>query len=285
MYLSKILRESAIKANETSKVDQNPGSSFNTQNGRKLNILDLCSGSGCISLLLYETLRHHYPSLRVNGWDISEIALQNTQHNITHNVGIQTFEYDGIDDHIAFHQGDVFKPSSKLEHHLQEANIIISNPPYISEQQFQTETEESVRRYEPKIALVPDMAIAKRLFNDDSHVVRPEDIFYHQLVSYFSRLTKCVMMVTEVGDDGQAVRVAKMLIGQHKAETQNSVTIEIWRDWPEQEDPENKEKSINIEGTNVQIVGAGNMRAVVVFRGKNVVLKNLFDQVAASNSV
>lgn len=253
----------------------------------KLNILDLCSGSGCISLLLYETLRKHYRKIQINGWDISKEAIKNAEHNIYHNVDRFTLSSD-VNNHVKFHQGDIFNPlQSELSKHIAQADIIIANPPYISEQQFVTETEESVRRYEPKLALVPDVAMAETWLKESKELspsTKFEDVFYHRMIPYWADNARCKLMVMEVGDDEQAIRVVTALLSMYSSSLMFPYGVQIWRDWPDHQDPDNDEKSIGVEGLKVNVIGAGKMRAVVFVAGDITAMKeSAMDTVMVGN--
>lgn len=98
-------------------------------------ILDLCTGSGCIGLALAKA----FPSSMVYATDISKEALACAQHNAQRN---------NIS-HITFLEGNLFEavpPSCTFD-------LIVSNPPYISELEFGT-LEPSVARWEDPRALV-----------------------------------------------------------------------------------------------------------------------------------
>lgn len=97
-------------------------------NFKNPEILDLCTGSGCIGL----TLKHEIPTSSVDLSDISEKALHIAKQNkkeLNLNVNI--------------YKGDLFESINK------KYDIIVSNPPYVM-------TTESLPRevaYEPSLAL------------------------------------------------------------------------------------------------------------------------------------
>ena len=128
---------------------------------RPLKILDLCSGSGCISLLLYALLRSSYP-LKVKGVDISPSAIDLARTNLSYTILSSQIPPTARED-ITFGQADILDPSF-LQTLLTEDtgrkapekwDILVSNPPYISPSGFAHSTARSVRNYEPRIALVP----------------------------------------------------------------------------------------------------------------------------------
>ena len=96
-------------------------------------LVDLCTGSGCIAIALKKAL----PLLNVLAIDISEKALDIAKKNALKNKVV-----------VEFLQGDFLEP---LEG--QRVDFIVSNPPYISEEEYHT-LDDSVRLFEPKVALV-----------------------------------------------------------------------------------------------------------------------------------
>jgi release factor glutamine methyltransferase len=98
------------------------------------NVLDIGTGSGCISV----TLKHQKPELQVWACDISKDALVVAQENAElHRVSINTF------------QADLSKMSEFTE--LPQMDMIISNPPYI--QMDETPRMSPNTSFEPELAL------------------------------------------------------------------------------------------------------------------------------------
>ena len=94
---------------------------------------DICCGSGCIGI----ALKKKFPELQVFLSDISEKALTVARENATNN-----------DVEVEFFHGDLLVPFQD-----RRADFIISNPPYIAENEYdRLETE--VKDHEPKLALV-----------------------------------------------------------------------------------------------------------------------------------
>ena len=101
-----------------------------------INVLDLCTGSGCIGL----ALKKHRPLWNVFMTDISIEALKVAEENARRN---------GLN--VKIFQGDLFEPLESVKGFF---DLIVSNPPYISEKEYLA-LESSVLDYEPKIALTP----------------------------------------------------------------------------------------------------------------------------------
>lgn len=99
------------------------------------NILDLCTGTGCIALALAQA----FPHARVTGVDKNPQALALAQKNKDHNRL----------NNVAFIHGDLCAPLPPDICY----DLIVSNPPYISEVEYQTLAPE-VAQWEDKQALV-----------------------------------------------------------------------------------------------------------------------------------
>jgi len=94
-------------------------------------IWDIGTGSGAIAI----SLKKRFPHLNVTASDISEKALKIAKKNAFFNK---------VD--ISFLKGDLFNPFNK------KADIIISNPPYVSLKEYKNIFE--YVKYEPKIAFI-----------------------------------------------------------------------------------------------------------------------------------
>ena len=127
-----------------------------------LTILDMCTGSGCIALALAQAL----PNATVYAVDLAQTAIALTKKNAAFN-NITNL-------HIL--QSDLF---TNLSNTLQ-FDLIVSNPPYISETEF-AELEPVVTQWEDKKALVADKngyALIERIVNDARNYLKEESILY-----------------------------------------------------------------------------------------------------------
>lgn len=108
--------------------------SESTGNG---NILDIGTGSGCIAV----SLAHRLPQSKVTAWDISTDALAvATENSKANGCAVEFEEIDIL----------AYKPTGEL------FDIIVSNPPYIKENE-KAEMHSNVLDWEPHTALfVPD---------------------------------------------------------------------------------------------------------------------------------
>ena len=100
-------------------------------------IMDIGTGSGCIAV----TIAKMIPSADVIALDVSKEALDLSQQNA---------EQNGVMDKISFHQIDMIELIAGSFNH--KFHCILSNPPYISENDFK-EVSPEIEKYEPHIAL------------------------------------------------------------------------------------------------------------------------------------
>jgi len=99
-------------------------------------ILDVCTGSGCIA----HALKKHFPSSYVRGVDISPNALAIAQANTLRNkTGVSLHLADVLNQHFYF-----LKPKS--------IDLFVSNPPYVTEAD-KAQMHENVLKHEPHLAL------------------------------------------------------------------------------------------------------------------------------------
>ena len=111
-------------------------------------ILDIGTGSGCIAIALAKKLEH----TEVEAWDISDVAIEVAKENAERNhVQLKIRKVDVLSPLDA--QPSTF--DSQLST-LNPYDLIVSNPPYVCEEEAQ-EMERNVLEHEPKLALfVPD---------------------------------------------------------------------------------------------------------------------------------
>jgi ribosomal protein L3 glutamine methyltransferase len=96
------------------------------------NVLDLCTGSGCLAILASRS----FPNAAIDAVDISKDALEVAARNVA--------DY-GLGDRVTLHRGDLFKPLGGRRY-----DMIISNPPYVDAQGMAELPREC--RAEPKLA-------------------------------------------------------------------------------------------------------------------------------------
>lgn len=97
------------------------------------NALDLCTGSGCLAILLAES----FPDATVDAVDLSPDALEVAQLNVA--------DY-GLSDRVHLYLGDLFAPLGEAKY-----DLIVSNPPYVNAESVAALPAEY--RHEPAMAL------------------------------------------------------------------------------------------------------------------------------------
>ncbi|KAI1360306.1 S-adenosyl-L-methionine-dependent methyltransferase [Xylaria arbuscula] len=304
-----------------------------------LRILDLCSGTGCISLGLYargvEDFRRRRRVMekmgrdrekeeeeegvggekplpvRVFGFDVEPRAVRLAKRNFEHNFrgeanAPSNSRYNFLASEqmihrgdVAFQQADIFtdewmsylneaddeeiqtsqqdENEVNARHRSPRVDVLVSNPPYISQRGFEVDTARSVRNYEPKLALVPLPPPAA----PSTTPCASEDIFYKRLLELADTLRPRVAAF-EVGDMKQAIRVVEMVFARSTAQQQQEqqqhldpdVTelrsqtgarwdiVEIWRDSPDSRPLDSEEDAIVVCEKEVPVRGAGHGRVV-----------------------
>lgn len=124
---------------------------------RPLTIVDVGTGSGIIAITLALELSH----ATVYATDISEGALKVAQKNAEHLQG-----------NVSFLTGDFLQPL--LEHNIQ-ADIIVSNPPYIAHREAAA-LDDTVRDFDPALALFAadnGLAAYSRIIEQSQQIIKP----------------------------------------------------------------------------------------------------------------
>lgn len=102
-----------------------------------LNIIDLCTGSGCIAIALSKS----FPDAEIWAVDVSEKALAIAQENARQNHA-----------EVHFAKADVLDETALRPLYGNHFDLIISNPPYVMERE-RAEMSHNVLDYEPSMAL------------------------------------------------------------------------------------------------------------------------------------
>ncbi len=100
---------------------------------KKLNILEIGVGSGCISI----SIAKYLDNVNILGVDINKGAIEIANKNI---------KYNNVENKVKFIKSDLY------ENVEGKFDIIISNPPYIKSDVIDT-LEDNVKKYEPILAL------------------------------------------------------------------------------------------------------------------------------------
>jgi ribosomal protein L3 glutamine methyltransferase len=121
--------------------------------------LDLCTGSGCLAILM----AHAFPIAKIDAADISKDALEVAKRNVT--------DYD-LKDRIRLSQGDLFAGLGKRKY-----DFILSNPPYVTTQAMCDLPPEY--RHEPENALAAGddgLEIVRRILAGAKNHLKPQGL-------------------------------------------------------------------------------------------------------------
>ncbi|MCO5613969.1 hypothetical protein L7F22_068249 [Adiantum nelumboides] len=203
---------------------------------KPLRILDLCTGSGCISLLIRHRLlelisketytKFQNPAFQIVGVDIADSALQLSNENLAlynhgEDYGKLASQYGNLV-LISFEQVDMLNDTSIRTFIAQHGpfDAVLCNPPYIPAKEWK-ELDASVRDWEDRLALVghPDNESDGLLFYR-----RLADLVDRHNLSASSVNQHFPLVATEVGHD-QAEKVRDIFTGQKKLSL-----LEIWTD-------------------------------------------------------
>ncbi|KAL9028661.1 MAG: hypothetical protein Q9196_003004 [Gyalolechia fulgens] len=202
-------------------------SGVRTARDSTIRILDLCTGTGCISLLLHSLLHRSLLSLEILGIDLLAGAINLAQRNLYHNVSKRLLP-PSASSQVLFAEADLFK-SEEIWHKIGggEWDVVVSNPPYISPQAYNHTTTRAVRNWEPKTALVPPSSSASFRTGDEGSSLSDASIgdrFYPRILDLAGK-SGARMVAMEVGDMAQAERVAALVL-----QSKEWSRCEIWRD-------------------------------------------------------
>ncbi len=235
----------------------------------QLRILDLCTGTGCMPLLLHALLSSRTVDLLLHGVDISSNAVALAKQNLRWNVA-QKHLQKVANDQVTFSQSDIFHLSPTLE---VDWDILVSNPPYISPHSFTKETSNPVRKFEPKTALVPrDSYVISDGHRDAlSWDLAVGDAFYPRLLEIAIQVNAKLFLV-EVAGMEQAKRVVALAVKSGQWDK-----CQIWRDWPDQGVASRRE-AFRVGDKTVHIVGEGHGRSVFLSRAGGIKMLGLGDE-------
>jgi ribosomal protein L3 glutamine methyltransferase len=121
------------------------------------SVLDLCTGSGCLAILA----SRNFPNAGIDAVDLSKDALAVAARNVA--------DY-GLEDRIALHRGDLFKPLEGRRY-----DLIISNPPYVDAQGMADLPREC--RAEPKLAFdggLDGLDLVRRILDEAKRHLTPQ---------------------------------------------------------------------------------------------------------------
>ncbi len=127
-------------------------------------ILELCTGSGCLAILLAQ----RYSEARVSATDISNDALDVAEHNILQH---------GLADRVELRQGDLFGAIGD-----ERFDLIVANPPYEPSELCDDLSPEL--QHEPRLALdggADGMDLVRRIVNEARAHLTPQGVLAIEL--------------------------------------------------------------------------------------------------------
>jgi ribosomal protein L3 glutamine methyltransferase len=120
------------------------------------NVLDLCTGSGCLAILA----SRKFHKAHIDAVDISKGAIEVARRNVA--------DY-GLQDRVTLHRGDLFEPLGRARY-----DLIISNPPYVDAEGMADLPREC--RSEPKLAFdggADGLAVVRRILQEAGRHLTP----------------------------------------------------------------------------------------------------------------
>ena len=158
----------------------------------KLEILDVCTGSGCIALALKSILK----SSNVSATDISPVALALAKKNAM----LLVLDINFLQDNALVEDADLFDSNS--------LDLIVSNPPYIPMKEKDL-MEKNVLDFEPHLALfVADetpLIFYKAIAEKALRLLKPDGCLFFELHESYAELTK--ELVIAIGYDAVEIKL------------------------------------------------------------------------------
>ncbi|KAI5954310.1 hypothetical protein KGF54_002085 [Candida jiufengensis] len=165
-----------------------------------LRVIDACTGSGCIPLLMYHKFLQHGSNINITGFDISPKAIKLSEENMEKYMkSLTSSQIENFN--LNYEIADLFDPRLGVELHESKENpvdLITSNPPYVLAKDYNKSVlrfgvEKSVKLHEPSLALLGD------------------NEFYDQLINNMVLPSRALGFVFEVGYASQVQFVREIL--------------------------------------------------------------------------
>jgi len=157
--------------------------SWKSENQKRINILDIGTGTGCIPI----TLKANLPQANVFAIDVSEMALEVAKRN----VELNKVEVNFIQANI-LEVEDLSKIQTSISQLPTNFDIIVSNPPYVRNLEKQ-EIKKNVLVYEPHLALFVEDTDALLFYRKIAQLaienLTPNGLLFFEINQYLGKET------------------------------------------------------------------------------------------------
>ena len=157
--------------------------SWKSVNQKRINILDIGTGTGCIPI----TLKTNLPQANVSAIDVSENALEVAKRN----AELNKVEVNFIQANI-LEVEDVSKIQTSISQLPTNFDIIVSNPPYVRNFEKQ-EIKKNVMDYEPHLALFVEDTDALLFYRKIAQLaienLTPNGLLFFEINQYLGKET------------------------------------------------------------------------------------------------
>ncbi len=157
--------------------------SWKSENQKRINVLDIGTGTGCIPI----TLKTNLPQANVSAIDVSEKALEVAKRN----AELNKVEVNFIQANI-LEVEDVSKIQTSISQLPTNFDIIVSNPPYVRNLEKQ-EIKKNVLVYEPHLALFVEDTDALLFYRKIAQLaiknLSPNGLLFFEINQYLGKET------------------------------------------------------------------------------------------------
>ena len=157
--------------------------SWKSENQKRINVLDIGTGTGCIPI----TLKTNLPQANVSAIDVSEMALEVAKRN----AELKKVEGNFIQANI-LEVEDVSKIQTSISQLPTNFDIIVSNPPYVRNLEKQ-EIKKNVLDYEPHLALFVEDTDALLFYRKIAQLsiknLSPNGLLFFEINQYLGKET------------------------------------------------------------------------------------------------
>jgi release factor glutamine methyltransferase len=157
--------------------------SWKSENQKRINVLDIGTGTGCIPI----TLKTNLPQANVFAIDVSEMALEVARRN----ARLNKVEVNFIQANI-LEVEDLSKIQTSISQLPTNFDIIVSNPPYVRNLEKQ-EIKKNVLDYEPHLALFVEDTDALLFYRKIAQLsiknLSPNGLLFFEINQYLGKET------------------------------------------------------------------------------------------------